>query len=254
MTCKDSFSFVLKTLFLGLLMGAKCGSAENRDALRQIVQNQCVPSWRERRDAEPCEEVHLSDDQSTQGGYAILADRKGGAHFLLIPTTTISGIEDQALRTGDVPNYFAAAWLARNLVARVYAKPLSRNYIGLAINSKYTRSQDQLHLHIECIRSRVHAALAEHAGEMTQTWLPIMLDGVLFHALRMPGDERVEFNPFELLQKNPPPTAGEPAGYTLVLTGLDFEDGPGFVVLAGHNVIGGEKLLDSECKIDTDQP
>jgi len=40
----------------------------------------------------------------------VLADRKGGAHYLLIPTQTMAGIESGELLDPEAPNYFAEAW------------------------------------------------------------------------------------------------------------------------------------------------
>ena len=49
--------------------------------------------------------------------YALLADRKGGAHFLLIPIRSISDIESPELEEPGAPNHFAAAWQARDRLA-----------------------------------------------------------------------------------------------------------------------------------------
>jgi len=73
------------------------------------VQEQCLVHWLQQHDPAPCERV--------TAGYALLADRKGGAHFLLIPTRAIAGIESSELETPEVPNYFSAAWQARDLIA-----------------------------------------------------------------------------------------------------------------------------------------
>src|SRR6202011_6375158 len=64
-----------------------------RDALRRIVQEQCVVNWSQHQAAAPCERVYLADSRTGNSGYAVLADRKGGAHYLLIPTQTMAGIE-----------------------------------------------------------------------------------------------------------------------------------------------------------------
>src|ERR1700722_18534156 len=63
------------------------------DALRQIVQNQCVLNWTQHNNPAPCERVSLADAKSSDSGYAVLADPGGGAHYLLIPTQTMAGIE-----------------------------------------------------------------------------------------------------------------------------------------------------------------
>ncbi len=59
-----------------------------RDALRQVVQNQCLQNWRQHKGPAPCERVWLSSPQPDSPGYAVLEDRKGGAHYLLIPLQT----------------------------------------------------------------------------------------------------------------------------------------------------------------------
>ncbi len=60
-----------------------------RDALRHIVQEQCLVHWTDKHDPAPCERVYISDSNVDNSGYAVLADRKGGAHYLLIPTHTM---------------------------------------------------------------------------------------------------------------------------------------------------------------------
>ena len=76
----------------------------------------------------------------------MLADRKGGAHFLLIPTQTMAGIESNELLDPDSPNYFAEAWHARDLITRFVGHPVPRTAIGLAVNTAHSRGQDQFHI------------------------------------------------------------------------------------------------------------
>src|SRR5579864_4609951 len=71
-------------------LGALTVRSADRDALRHIVQDQCVPHWRSLHDPAPCTRIESPD-------FAVLADRKGGAHFLLIATQTLRGIEDPQL-------------------------------------------------------------------------------------------------------------------------------------------------------------
>src|ERR1700748_3537965 len=54
-----------------------------KDALRQIVQQQCVVGWMEHQSPAPCDRVYLADPKNPDSGYAILADKKGAAHYLL---------------------------------------------------------------------------------------------------------------------------------------------------------------------------
>lgn len=133
---------------------AAAASCQNRDALREIVQDQCVPHWRDRQSAAPCAEVHV--DAAADSGYAVLADRKGGAHFLLIPTNTISGIESPLLEAPGTPSYFQAAWRSHERLDGVIGRPVPPRLVGLAVNPLHARGQDQLHIHIECLRSDVY--------------------------------------------------------------------------------------------------
>jgi len=247
------------------LVAAPSAYAADRDALRHIVQERCVPHWRQLRDPAPCEQIELPD-QDVQRGYAVLADRKGGAHFLLIPTLTITGIEDPALLREQTPNYFAAAWQARGRLDAVMGHPLRRDVIGLAINSAIARGQDQLHIHVECLRPAVYRALHTAAAQaISSRWARFVIEQSPYLALRILAQDLGNADPFLLLADDlhqAKPSIGE---YTIIVAGMEFKDGPGFVVLAGRTpthaevllgirksglVVPGETLLDGTCVID----
>jgi CDP-diacylglycerol pyrophosphatase len=219
-----------------------------RDALRQIVQEHCVVNWIQKQDPAPCERVFLPDPKSNNSGYAVLADRKGGAHFLLIPTQTMAGIESTELLDPDAPNYFAEAWHARDLVTRFVGHAVPRTAIGLAVNTAHSRTQDQFHIHMECLRQDVYDSLnaaAEHVGDV---WAPVMVAGSTYQALRVMGDGLDGANPFELLANLKPDVRHHMGDYTLVVAGMQFKTGPGFVVLTGTGPTG-ELLLDATCSV-----
>ena len=212
----------------------------NRDALRQIVQEQCSVHWRAQHDPSPCDRV--SPD------YAVLADRKGGAHFLLIPTRTIAGLESPAILDAATPNYFAAAWDARDLLDAAMSRQIPRDAVGLALNPQRARSQDQLHIHIECLGPQAHRALAEAAPHLTDDWSTLYVALFKYHALRIRGETLNEANPITIVARHVP-DAGRPIGeYTLLLAGYTFKDGPGFILLAGTGP-AAELLLDSTCAV-----
>jgi CDP-diacylglycerol pyrophosphatase len=216
----------------------------NRNALRQIVQEQCVVHWTQQHDPAPCVQV--------TSGYAVLADLKGGAHFLLIPTRDISGIESPELLKPDAPNYFSAAWQARDRLASAVGHGVSRNTVGLAVNPVHARSQDQLHIHIECLRPDVFRALNEAADRITDAWSLLDIGAAHYEALRIAGED-LNANPFELLAHRtlgagPAKTDHVIGDYTLVVAGMQFKSGPGFIVLAGAGP-AGELLLDSTCAV-----
>jgi CDP-diacylglycerol pyrophosphatase len=221
---------------------AAAGSCANRDALREIVQDQCLVHWRDQHDAAPCLELHL--DGSGGSGYAVLADRKGGAHFLLIPTETISGIESPLLEAPRTASYFLAAWHAHERLEKFIGRLVPAEFVGLAVNPLHARGQDQLHIHIECLRPDVHDALAQYAGHLSTTWTPLTLGGAGYWA-RSVSEDLAADDPFKLLASHPPQADRGMNDYTLVVAGAPAGE-RGFVMLASSSA-AGELLLDSTC-------
>ena len=221
---------------------AAAASCQNRDALREIVQNQCLANWRDQHSATPCVDVHL--DAADGSGYAVLADRKGGAHFLLIPTTTISGIESPALEAPGAPSYFLAAWRAHERLDGVIGRPVPPPLVGLAVNPLHARGQDQLHIHIECVRPDVYETLVKQAAHLSSSWSPVTLGGASYWVRSISADLDAD-EPFKLLASHPPEAGRGMSDYTLVVTGTPHGDG-GFLMLASSSA-AGELLLDSTC-------
>jgi CDP-diacylglycerol pyrophosphatase len=227
-----------------LALLATPGRAADPDALWRIVSGQCVVDEQEHHSPAPCAAVDLA------GGYAVLKDRDGDTQYLLIPTTRVSGIESPAILAPDAPNYWADAWQARKLVDERAHRELPRDAISLAINSIDARSQNQLHIHIDCVRLDVQAALREHAADIGPQWsrFPVPLAGHNYLAIRLTQAELGATNPFKLLADGMPGARDDMRDYTLVVVGT----ADGFVLLAGHATgIGdrghGEELQDHTC-------
>jgi CDP-diacylglycerol pyrophosphatase len=214
---------------------------DGRDRLRTIVQLQCVPHWLQQRDPAPC--------VSVSAGFALLPDRKGGAHFLLIPTATLRGIESPEARAPGAINYFDAAWSARAALDGGIGHPVPRAAVGLAVNSIRSRSQDQLHIHVSCLRADVARALAGAADAIGPQWGPLELEGRSYLAMRLMGERLGVANPFRLLAGKLDDADKSMQEFTLLLAGFDFKEGPGFVLLAGHAVPGAERMLDPRCAL-----
>ncbi|MGP0061690.1 MAG: CDP-diacylglycerol diphosphatase [Beijerinckiaceae bacterium] len=234
----------------------------DRNALWTIVHDQCVPDQESHQDPAPCEAVTL--DGGMPQGYAILKDRVGATQFLLIPTRRISGMESPELLASNLPNYWQAAWQARRYVEARAKSALAWDMIGLAVNSALGRSQDQLHIHIDCVRPDVRAALAEHMSEIGRTWAELSFDlrGRHYFALRLEAAALATQDPFKLmasgLAASSDQVTSDLARETLVVVGAKLaDDEMGFVLLAdradpdkgdfGH----GEDLLDHACVLAT---
>lgn len=224
--------------------------ASNPNALWIIVHDACVPDQRQFGNPAPCTKVDLA------AGYAILKDRVGATQFLLIPTARITGIEDPVVLAPDAPNYWAEAWDARGYVDQRAGRTLARDEVSLAVNSVYGRTQDQLHIHIDCIKSAVRAALHAHDSEIGPYWtaFPVTLVGDSYLAERIDGYDLAWVDPFRKLAELPRARA-DMGGETLVVTGETGPDGrPGFFLLAGRAVRGissgsGEALQDHSCEL-----
>jgi CDP-diacylglycerol pyrophosphatase len=240
----------LPLLFLGAwALLATDSRAQNRDALRRIVQEHCVPHWLQRGNPAPCDRVSITASPRETEGYAVLADAKGGAHFLLIPTERVAGIESPEVLEPRAPNYFAAAWKARDRIAAVLGHDVRREAVGLAVNSEQHRSQDQLHIHVECLGEEVYRLLQTAAEHLSDRWTAIRLARWQYQGMRVMGEDLQQANPFELLARRMPGAREDMGAYTLMVAGMQFKDGPGFALLTGKNVPGAESLLDSTCAI-----
>ena len=158
-------------------------------------------------------------------GYAVLKDLVGATQFLVIPTERIAGIESPELVAPDAPNYFADAWRARSFVEQRAGRGLPRDWVSLAVNSATARSQNQLHIHIDCVRADVRGDLTARAEDISSTWspFPVALAGQRYQAMAVPEADLAAANPFQLLADGP--AAGDMGAATLVVVGNTGDDG-----------------------------
>lgn len=238
----------------GVLLAPVGARAADPSALWKIVNGKCVPHEQAERDPSPCSDVDIAE--GVDKGYAVLKDLEGVAQFLLIPTARISGIEDPAVLADGATNYWGEAWRARYFVEERVQTSLPRDAIGLAINSSVGRTQDQLHIHLDCIRVDVRAALAAGLGQVGTAWAPFpaALAGHKYRAIRIDQETLDQVNPFRVLMDSDPAT--DMGQNTLVAVGETFADGTdGFVLLddradlAAGDRASGEELLDHTCAV-----
>ena len=233
-------------VFLLAILLAPAARADG-GALWRIVHDQCVPDQQQHDNPAPCARVSLD------GGWVVLKDRRGLAQFLLIPTARVTGIEDPAILAPGAPNYFAAAWAARDRTQAMLPHPVPRDALSLAINSPTGRSQGQLHIHIDCLRTDVRAALAKDAAAVGPDWAPLPggLRGHHYVARRIGGAELAAENPFRLLADWPGVGADGLRAWTLAVVAA----GDGFILLADRaspetgDRAESEELQDHECAL-----
>jgi CDP-diacylglycerol pyrophosphatase len=239
---------------LALLLVPVSARAADPSALWKIVNGKCVPHEQVQLDPSPCTSVDITE--GVDKGFAVLKDINGISQFLLIPTARIGGIEDPAILTDGETNYWAAAWRARYFVDERLHTSLPRDAVSLAINSAVGRTQDQLHVHIDCIRPDVHDTLAANLDKITDKWapFPVPLAGHSYRAIRINQETLDSVNPFRLLADTDPKI--DMGSHTLVVVGATFSDGGnGFVLLDDHADLlagdhaSGEELQDHTCAI-----
>jgi CDP-diacylglycerol pyrophosphatase len=258
----------LRLIFLGLVLASlsqevtadgqvrEPDGVKDRNALWKKLGQVCAPAAASRvHPPSPC--IVVPGDGAL-GGYAILKDQKGRYQYLVIPLDRISGVEDPALQKDRAPNYFARAWDAKRYVEAALHGPRPRDQLMLAVNSRYGRSQDQLHIHIDCVRTDVHEVLERLLPTIGIQWQklaqPLPPFGHAYDA-RWVGGESLSVDPFKSLAAALP--AGDAMGrHGLAVVGARAPDGrPGFILLSikasldQGNRGSAEELEDHQCAI-----
>jgi CDP-diacylglycerol pyrophosphatase len=227
----------------------------NGQALWRIIHDQCVPGEESRHAPAPCAVVSIPD--GVAHGFVVMKDRTGVAQHLLLPTAKITGIEDPLVLEPQAANYFARAWDERGLMQARLPHPLGRSQISIAVNSIYGRSQDQLHLHIDCLDPAVGAALKAAAIPHDDRWNHVVsLDGHAYRVRWLDEARLATTNPFKLLARVQPGARRAMGAWTLALVGATGPGGaPGFYLLAdradpAHGDNGSaEELQDHACRV-----
>jgi CDP-diacylglycerol pyrophosphatase len=240
-------------LVLGLvvaLIASRALAAADPDALWNIVHGGCVPHMEHGAGPAPCRLVDLP------GGYAILKDIRGATQFLLIPITRLAGMESPEILANGAPNYWHAAWQARRYVAERAGRNIPREDIGRAINARSRRSQDQFHIHIDCVRADVKRRLASDQGNIVTRWiaLPLPPAGHPYLVRRVESSDLTGIDPVRLLAEEVPAAGADMGDQTLVVIGAAFgPDREGFYLLADRAAAPdrgwGEELLDHDCAV-----
>ncbi len=138
--------------------------------------------------------------------------------------------------------------------------PLPRDTVAIAINSEWRRSQQQLHLHIDCLAKNVADALADSAPSLDETWraMTVALNGRKYLARRLSSADLADAEPLKLLAEGVDGARSHMDDYSLAAVGATFDGKPGFILLADRlSPEGGghaEDLQDHDCAIVQSAP
>ena len=206
----------------------------SRDKLWQQVQT-CL---REQPLQLPC--VYVSQANK----YVILKDINPAKPqaYLIVPADKVTGIEDKQIWSPPVLNFWEYGWQE----SKRYLKKQPPENTGLAINSVAGRDQDQLHIHISCVKKSVRDALAK-ATAVTDKW-GALVELVSGHKYNVRKVTSLSTSPFTLLGELPP-AKDHMKDQTLAVIGAK---GGGFYVLNDYTHADdkgeAEELLDEKCQ------
>lgn len=241
----------LALLLIALVVPTPLAAAPDpsRDVLWAALKT-CVLAKRLAGRTFPCLSVDLGD--GARPGTAVLRAPGEPSHIVIMPTDTVAGLEAPALRGPRGAAYWRAALAARPFVSDVFKGKLSPAAVGLAVNSARGRSQDQLHIHLDCLRPSVLAALKAHGRQVQRRWsrFPVALAGERYHALLVPEAEAERFNPFAALHGLP---GARPDLHRTSFAAVATPPGdpePGFILLAYRAPkASAEAVLDHGCTV-----
>lgn len=222
----------------------------SRDGLWKNVQERCLTP------ATPTHPDCVIVDR--QHGYVLYKDMIGASHYLVIPDQPVSGVDDPRVWNDPARNAWAFGWQARDVVGKALGRPLPDTLLGLAINARASRTQDQLHIHLDCVSERARDFLA--SGEIGTRWRDLRFDGKPVRAMLIPSaTPTLAVDPFDLVRRDVGGSDG--AGASMADRGvfLAYVSPPGgtagFVVVdqpvdkaAGSNGHASD-FLDRGCKL-----
>jgi CDP-diacylglycerol pyrophosphatase len=239
---------------------AAAGAEVGRDALWLVIRT-CVANHALTGAAFPCLTVNVSSGE--QRGYVILRAPFGTPDLILAPTRKTVGVEDPSLQSLGAANYFEDAWNARAFLWNGGKRPLAPDNVALAVNSRFSRSQDQLHIHIGCLAPDVKQALQTLAPKLPEDrWVRIgsamslgkTLLGLGLWGRRVEKETLAGVNPFRLAAEVRSNETESRSQLMIVVAGVQLAKARGgFVLLASYDnpshAFSAETFLDPSCSL-----
>jgi CDP-diacylglycerol pyrophosphatase len=217
----------------------------NPNVLWRIVSQSCVPAAAAGNGPGECTKV-------SPDGYALLKDIRGNGQYLLIPTTRVEGVESEALLRPDASNYFAYAWENRGFVGKSLGKPVPDDLMSLALNSADGRSQNQYHIHIDCMSRDMRKDLSAYDSAVPGAWVDAVFNGHHYQLMRVADSNAASVNPFVLVLRRATAAHQPMRGQTIFMATAPG----GFFVVDGTyqrdgmdaNPGSSEELQDHSCR------
>ncbi|QDD92071.1 CDP-diacylglycerol pyrophosphatase [Pseudomonas oryzihabitans] len=232
------------------MLAMTLAGCSSREWLRQVTVGLCVPDARLTGSALPCRQV------VAHPGFAVLRAPGEGQHFILVPLRPLRGLESPALWQPGQPNWFGLAWRQRWYLSAWGPAPVADDLVGLALNAPSGRSQDQLHVHLACVRPAIRRQLWRLAPELDEHWrtLPVSLAGGRYQARRLSEAQLLAPDFFAALAAHPPYPLPDPRLSLAVVALPSSAASRTFLLLAGRagsqpgDQGSAERLLAPECQ------
>ena len=183
----------------------------NSNKLWEVVKKYCVET--KTPDHVQC----LTENKN----FVVFKSNQIPPHYLLIPTLTVTGIESPEMWRSGYPAYFSEAWRQRYIAAAQFGnKP---EQVGIAINSACNRSQNQLHVHMNCIKPSVTQELENIKWKINEKkWIKIKINSQQnYYAKRMPGAD-IPNNLMQDFLKSYPSAAHHPDRQSFFATSMHY--------------------------------
>lgn len=242
---------LIAVALVGVVVTAGCASVAlsrktSADALWKTVSQQCVPNQQKNNDPSPCRMVDLRYD------YVVLKDRTGPLQFLLLPVEKITGIESPKLLHPATPNFFAEAWRSRHFLAEKRGQPINDSALSLTVNSLRGRTQNQLHIHISCLRQDIRQRLDAMTSTLNSKWQSEQLGEHEYQVRTLTKDEMLKTSPFIIVANEIPGAREEMYKYGIAFATLS--DGRRVLMVVKRNLLllnrgSAEELQDHSCSI-----
>ena len=219
-----------------------------RGALKQVVDT-CALSKRTVGIAFPCLDVQPGNPEAV--GYAVVRGPLQKTEVLVVPTDPVTGIEDSALLSARMAALWGEAWRSRQFVFDMLGRTLPRDAIGLAVNSVQSRTQDQLHIHVDCVSPAVRQALAAKGSLISTNWRPFPMEmgDQIYWAKVVSSADLSHVNVAVLMRQGLPRTGRAMGRFTVAAIGTTMPDGKdGFFLFANSANAAAESLLDHSCR------
>lgn len=237
------FSFLILAI---ILLGILFYYHSNSHALWQIVSQRCIPGSKVHQQTNPCAKVELKQ------GYVLIKDRVGVLQYLLIPTERISGVGSTSVLKASTPNFFSQAWEERKMLSYRYGERIDDQTLSLAINSRWGRTQDQLHIHISCLKPEVAQQIQAFQANITQQWQKIILVNHPYQIRLISRQQLAQQSPFRIVAHELPRAKLHMEDYGIAMVSLGKQQ---LALLAiqtqwWRGILGAsEELQDHSCQM-----